>query len=82
MTLTEHYDTARSLPRFVTPKGSIKRYGHMGWFAMMIEVDKILEAREASDGITPTTNPNEKYHGRSGYRWVTMRCQRVARFPL
>jgi hypothetical protein len=28
-------------------KGSMKRYGHSGSFAIMIEVDKVLDAREA-----------------------------------
>jgi hypothetical protein len=34
-------------------KDSVKRYGHQGSYPMLIEVDKILDAREVDNGLTP-----------------------------
>jgi hypothetical protein len=34
-------------------KGSMKRYGHMGSLEMMIEVAKVIDAKDMDDGLAP-----------------------------
>jgi hypothetical protein len=41
-------------------KGSSTRYGHLGSLEMMIEVEKVIEAKEVDDESMPSTVPSTK----------------------
>ncbi|MCX6620773.1 MAG: hypothetical protein NTY38_06780 [Acidobacteria bacterium] len=43
-------------------KGSSQTYGHLGSFDMMMEVEKVVEAKEADDGIRPKAAADELHH--------------------
>lgn len=43
-------------------KGSSQTYGHLGSFAMMIEVGKVIEAKGADDGIKPKAAAEGLHH--------------------
>ena len=43
-------------------KGSSQTYGHLGSFDMMIEVGRVVEAKDADDGIKPRAAADELRH--------------------
>lgn len=43
-------------------KGSSQTYGHFGSFDMMIEIEKVIDAKAADDGIKPKAADEELHH--------------------
>jgi hypothetical protein len=43
-------------------KGSSQTYGHLGSFDMMIEIEKVIDAKSSNDGVRPKARTQEAQH--------------------